>query len=28
MFIDGNAANMPKVLKLGTEKVYSLHVSP
>jgi len=26
MFIDGKARNMPKVLKLCTEKVYNLHV--
>jgi len=27
MFIDGKALNKPKVSKLGTEKVYNLHVS-
>jgi len=26
MFIDGKAHNMPKVSKLSTEEVYSLHV--
>jgi len=28
MFIDGKARNMPKVLKLYTEEVYNLQVSP
>jgi len=28
MFIDGKARNMPKVSKLCTGKVYSLHILP